>query len=89
VSFGANLLPLTKDQLPNPLSAKVTDNPKRVIYWNHRCDAISEINKEVRAVSLFDCGVYPSTKAHRISNPQRIRVHTPKFLSCVGTVRTI
>jgi hypothetical protein len=74
VSFGANLLPLTKDQLPNPLSAKVTDNPKRVIYWNHRCDAISEINKEVRAISLFDCGVYPST----LTVGARIPLNAPK-----------
>jgi hypothetical protein len=73
---------LPKDQLPEPLTAIVTDNPKRVIYWNHRYNTIPEINKEVRSVSLCDSRVYPSTKDQRISNPQSIRVrdHTLSFI---------
>jgi hypothetical protein len=65
---------LPKDQLPEPFTAIVTDNPKRVIYWNDRYNAIPEINKEIRSVSLCDSCVYLSTKDQRITNPQSIRV---------------
>jgi len=74
IPVNANLLPLPKDQLPEPLTAIVTDNPKRVICGNCRYNAISKINEEVRSLSLFDSGVYLSTKDHRISDSQSIRV---------------
>src|SRR5260221_1014438 len=63
-----------KKQLPEPITEIVTDNPKRVICWNHRYNAIPEIKKEVRSVSLCYSCVYPSTKDQSISNPQSIRV---------------
>ena len=64
----------TKDQLPEPITAIVTDNPKRAIYGNNRYNAIPEVNKEIRSVSMYDCRVHLSTKDQRLSNPQSIRV---------------
>ena len=74
----------TKKQLPEPITEIVTDNPKRVICWNHRYNAIPEIKKEVRSVSLCDSCVYPSTKDQSIPNPQSIRVrdHYQKKIAC-------
>jgi predicted phosphatase len=65
---------LPKDQLPEPVTAIVADNPKRVIYWNDRYNAIAEINIEIGSVLLCDSCVYLSTKNQRIANLQSIRV---------------
>jgi hypothetical protein len=71
-------------QLPEPLTAIVTDNPKRVIYWNDRYNAIPEIDKEVGFLTLYDCRAYLSTKDQRISNPQssRVRDHYQREIAC-------